>query len=67
MSGFFVVIDGPSGIGKTTIVQLLGRRLADSEHRVVATREAVPRTDRRPGAQRHSAVPRRSPGLSGHR
>jgi dTMP kinase len=42
MTGFFVVIDGPSGIGKTTVVQLLARRLADSGHCIVVTREPSP-------------------------
>jgi dTMP kinase len=37
--GFFVVIDGPSGVGKSTVTALLARQLTDRGLSVVATRE----------------------------
>jgi dTMP kinase len=37
--GFFVVIDGPSGVGKTTVTALLARQLTDRGLSVVATKE----------------------------
>ncbi|MEV6299853.1 dTMP kinase [Actinoplanes sp. NPDC051861] len=39
MTGRFIVVDGPSGAGKTTVVQLLGSRLAAAGENVVVTRE----------------------------
>jgi dTMP kinase len=37
--GFFVVIDGPSGVGKTTVTALLHEQLSDRGLSVVATKE----------------------------
>jgi dTMP kinase len=37
--GFFVAIDGPSGIGKTTITSLLAHQLTTQGHHVLATKE----------------------------
>ncbi|GAB2768434.1 dTMP kinase [Amycolatopsis magusensis] len=39
MSGLFVTIDGPAGVGKTTTVRLLAQCLADRGYRVYATAE----------------------------
>ncbi len=37
--GLFIAIDGPSGIGKSTVTAELARQLAAREHSVIATKE----------------------------
>lgn len=37
--GLFVVLDGPSGVGKSTVARLLTERLTAAGHRCVATKE----------------------------
>lgn len=39
MSGLFIAVEGPEGAGKTTLVDLLARRLEDDGRRVVKVRE----------------------------
>lgn len=39
MGGMFVVVDGPDGAGKTTLVERLARRLRDAGHDLVQVRE----------------------------
>ena len=39
MSGTFIVIDGPSGVGKSTITHLLARRLCEQQRPTVVTRQ----------------------------
>lgn len=39
MSGFFVTIDGPSGIGKSTVTGIIAQRLTESGYSTVATKE----------------------------